>query len=154
MFLCGIRWLSAFARITHSLVILPEEGEIVALGAECEQINNDPITIYGDGSQTRSFCYIDDLITGVVNLMNIDYIGPVNLGNPDTINILELAKIILKLTNSNSEIIFKKLPQDDPKKRRPDITLAKELLNWSPKINLEEGLNKTIEYFNVSENLY
>ena len=70
-----------------------------------QAINNDPITIYGDGSQTRSFCYIDDLITGVVNLMNIDYIGPVNLGNPDTINILELAKIILKLTNSNSEII-------------------------------------------------
>ena len=138
---------------TYGTNMSPNDGRVIS-NFIIQAINNKPITIYGDGSQTRSFCYIDDLITGIVNLMNIDYIGPVNLGNPDTINILELAKIILKLTNSNSEIIFKKLPQDDPKKRRPDITLAKELLNWSPKINLEEGLNKTIEYFNVSENLY
>ena len=112
-----------------------------------QAFQNKDITIYGDGSQTRSFCYVDDLVDGLIKMMVSNEIGPINLGNPDEFTILELAKKIIKLTNSKSKIIFKQLPQDDPKQRQPDITLAKQKLNWQPKVNLEKGLIKTIEYF-------
>ncbi|MEM4267910.1 MAG: UDP-glucuronic acid decarboxylase family protein [Candidatus Woesearchaeota archaeon] len=110
-----------------------------------------PITIYGDGTQTRSFQYIDDLIIGIYKMMNQEgFIGPVNLGNPEEVTIKQLAETIIRLTNSKSKIIHKKLPEDDPVRRRPDITLAKNKLDWEPKIKLEEGLRKTIPYFKES----
>ena len=113
-----------------------------------QALKNIPITVYGDGSQTRSFCYCDDLIDGAVKMMNSEnFIGSVNLGNPIEMPVIDFAKIIIKATNSKSEIIFKELPKDDPVKRQPDISLAKEKLNWQPKYNLEDGLKKTIEYF-------
>lgn len=113
-----------------------------------QALKNIPITVYGDGSQTRSFCHCDDLIDGAVKMMNSEnFIGPVNLGNPIEMPVIDFAKIIIKATNSKSEIIFKELPKDDPVKRQPDISLAKEKLNWQPKYNLEDGLKKTIEYF-------
>jgi len=113
-----------------------------------QALKNEDITIYGDGSQTRSFCYVDDLIKGMTNLMETkDFIGPVNVGNNDEYSILELANMIIKLANSNSKIIFKPLPSDDPIRRKPDLTLAKEKLNYEPQINIETGLKKTIEYF-------
>lgn len=105
------------------------------------------ITIYGDGTQTRSFCYVDDLIDGFLKIMNSTLSGPVNLGNPKEHTIREFADIIIRLTDSNSKIINMPLPQDDPKQRRPDITLAKKELNFEPRIELDEGLKKTIEYF-------
>ena len=113
-----------------------------------QALKNIPITVYGDGSQTRSFCYCDDLIDGTIKMMNREnFIGPVNLGNPIEMPVIDFAKIIIEATNSKSEIIFKELPKDDPVKRQPDISLAKEKLNWQPKYNLEDGLKKTIEYF-------
>lgn len=114
-----------------------------------QALKNEPITVYGDGSQTRSFCYVDDLIDGLVLLMNTgdDFTGPVNLGNPGEFTILELAEKIINMTGSKSEIIFNTLPQDDPKQRRPDITLAQEQLGWEPKVRLGEGLGRTITYF-------
>lgn len=112
-----------------------------------QAIQNKPITVYGTGNQTRSFCYVDDLIEGLVRLMNSNYQEPVNLGNPKEFTILELAKKIIELTNSSSKIIYEDLPQDDPTKRQPDITLAREVLDWQPKIQLEDGLKKTITYF-------
>ena len=113
-----------------------------------QALKNIPITVYGYGSQTRSFCYCDDLIDGTVKMMNSEnFIGPVNLGNPIEMPVIDFAKIIIKSTNSKSEIIFKELPKDDPVKRQPDISLAKEKLNWQPKYKLEDGLKKTIEYF-------
>jgi len=114
-----------------------------------QALNNNPITIYGDGSQTRSFCYVDDLINGIIKLMESDntITGPINLGNPTEITILELAERIIKLTNSNSILENNELPIDDPIKRKPDISLARSLLGWNPKIHLEEGLIKTIKYF-------
>ncbi len=113
-----------------------------------QALKNIPITVYGDGSQTRSFCYCEDLIDGAVKMMNSEnFIGPVNLGNPFEITVLEFAETIIKMTNSKSEIVFKDLPKDDPVKRQPDIRLAQEKLNWSPKYKLEDGLKKTIEYF-------
>lgn len=114
-----------------------------------QALKNEDITIYGDGSQTRSFCYVDDLIDGMIKMMNNKkgFIGPVNLGNPSERTILDFAKLIIKLTNSSSKIIYKPLPLDDPSKRQPDITLAKKELNFEPKVDIEEGLIKTIEYF-------
>lgn len=114
-----------------------------------QALKNEQITIYGDGSQTRSFCYVSDLVEALVRLMNNDknFIGPVNLGNPCEFTILEFAKLIIKLTNSNSEVVFKELPKDDPIQRKPDITKAKELLNWKPSVDIETGLKRTIEYF-------
>lgn len=114
-----------------------------------QAIHNEDITVYGDGSQTRSFCYINDLVDGIIKFMNTsdEVIGPVNLGSQFEYSILEIAKTIIKLTRSNSKIIFQKLPEDDPVKRCPDITLAKNLLQWEPKISLEEGLIKTIAYY-------
>lgn len=114
-----------------------------------QALQNKDITIYGDGSQTRSFCYVSDLIEGMVKMMEntSDFTGPVNLGNPTETTILDFAKYIIKLTNSKSKIIFLPLPGDDPTQRRPDITQAKNLLDWEPKVSLEAGLLKTIEYF-------
>lgn len=112
-----------------------------------QALKGEPITVYGDGGQTRSFCYISDLIEGLIKAMESDLIGPVNLGNPNEIKIIELAKIILKLTNSKSEIVFRPLPTDDPIRRCPDITLARKRLNWQPIVSLKEGLKETIRYF-------
>jgi len=114
-----------------------------------QALQGKPITLYGDGSQTRSFCYVDDLIESMARLMNTseEITGPINLGNPSECTILELAQKIIELTNSNSEITFQPLPEDDPKKRQPDITLARKILSWQPTVPLEEGLQKTIRYF-------
>jgi UDP-glucuronate decarboxylase len=114
-----------------------------------QALTNNPITIYGDGLQTRSFCYVDDLINATILFMESskDISGPINVGNPKEISILEIAKLILNLTNSNSKIVFEKLPDDDPKRRSPDITLAKKTLSWEPKIELIDGLKKTINNF-------
>ena len=113
-----------------------------------QALRNQPITIYGDGLQTRSFCFVDDLINGLSALFdsNEDVKGPINIGNPREFTMLELATLVIKLTNSKSELIFTTLPQDDPKQRKPDITKAKEVLGWSPEVALEDGLVKTIEY--------
>ena len=112
----------------------------------CQALNNQPITIYGNGKQTRSFCYIDDLIEGLIKMMNNnEETGPINLGNPEEISIIDIAKEIINLVNSKSEIVFKKLPTDDPLRRKPDITMAKKILKWEPKSSRKEGLIKTIE---------
>ena len=112
-----------------------------------QALRGEPITIYGDGSQTRSFCYVEDLVNGLIRLMNSDDIGPINLGNPQEFTMKELAELVLKLTSSSSKIVYKPLPQDDPKQRRPDISLAEKKLDWRPLIPLEEGLKTTINYF-------
>jgi UDP-glucuronate decarboxylase len=114
-----------------------------------QALRGEPITIYGDGSQTRSFCYVDDLIEGFIRLMDgpADFTGPVNLGNPKEFTIRELAERVVKLVGSQSRLEFRPLPADDPKQRRPDITLAKARLGWSPTVALDEGLPPTIEYF-------
>lgn len=126
----------------------PNDGRVVS-NFIMQALRNEPITVYGEGQQTRSFCYVDDLIAAFLALMDApdDFHGPVNLGNPGEFTILELAELVLSLTGSKSEIIFKPLPQDDPIQRRPDITLAKEHLGWEPKVPLREGLIKTIAYF-------
>jgi UDP-glucuronate decarboxylase len=118
-----------------------------------QALNNQNITLYGNGDQTRSFCYIDDQIDGLIKLMNSNYVLPINIGNPHEITVKELAQIILKLTNSESKIVYKDLPSDDPTNRKPDITKAKNILNWEPKYDLEKGLIKTIEYFTFLSNL-
>ena len=112
-----------------------------------QAINNRDITLYGNGEQTRSFCYIEDLINGIISLMNTPYNYPMNIGNPCEITVSELANIIIKLTNSNSSIVYETLPSDDPTNRRPDITKAVEILKWYPQYDLERGIIKTIEYF-------
>jgi len=113
-----------------------------------QALKNDPITVYGEGKQTRSFCYVSDLIEGIYKMMNSkNFTGPINLGNPNEFTILELANKIIELTKSKSKIIYKPLPKDDPVRRKPDISLAKNKLDWKPKIELEEGLKNTIEYF-------
>ena len=126
----------------------PNDGRVVS-NFIVQAIQGRPLTIYGDGSQTRSFCYVDDLIEVIIRLMDTDnaFTGPINIGNPREFSILELAEKIINLSASSSEINFKPLPADDPKQRRPDISLAKKELNWEPKISLEEGLLKTISYF-------
>ena len=127
----------------------PNDGRVVS-NFIVQALKNIDITIYGDGQQTRSFCYVDDLLEGMVRFMKTssDITGPINIGNPNEFTILELAKKVIELTNSKSKITFKPLPKDDPLQRKPDITLAKDQLNWIPKVQLEEGLLKTIEYFN------
>jgi len=127
----------------------PNDGRVVS-NFIMQALNNEDITVYGDGSQTRSFCYVDDLIDGMIRMMNTadDFIGPVNVGNPVEFTILELAQQVINLTGSKSKIIYEPLPSDDPLQRKPDITLAKNELNWEPKVQLREGLMKTIQYFN------
>jgi UDP-glucuronate decarboxylase len=126
----------------------PNDGRVVS-NFILQALQGEPITIYGDGSQTRSFCYVDDLIEGFIRLMGTpdDFTGPVNLGNPGEFTILELATKVIELTGSKSKLIHKPLPIDDPRQRRPDISLAQEKLGWQPTIPLQEGLNKTIAYF-------
>ena len=126
----------------------PNDGRVVS-NFIVQALQNESITIYGDGSQTRSFCYVDDLIDGMIKLMESDkaITGPINIGNPNEFTMLELAELVLKLTSSQSKIIFKPLPEDDPKQRQPDITLAKAKLDWEPKVKLEDGLKETILYF-------
>lgn len=126
----------------------PEDGRVVS-NFIMQALNGEDITIYGDGSQTRSFCYCDDLIRGWLLLMNSDdeITGPVNMGNPGEFTMFELAEKVLKLTGSKSKLVYRPLPGDDPKQRRPDITLAGKLFGWKPEIDLEEGLKRTIEYF-------
>ena len=126
----------------------PNDGRVVS-NFIVQALNNKPITIYGDGSQTRSFCYVDDLITGMIKLMEShkSITGPINMGNPSEFTMIELAELVIKLTSSRSKLKFKPLPEDDPKQRQPNISLAKSKLNWSPKVSLEEGLIKTITYF-------
>ena len=127
----------------------PNDGRVVS-NFIVQALKNEDITIYGDGSQTRSFQYVDDLVNGMIKMMNNekDFVGPVNIGNPHDFTIKQLAEKVLELIpESKSKIIYKDLPQDDPKQRKPDISLAKEKLDWEPKIELKEGLKKTIEYF-------
>jgi UDP-glucuronate decarboxylase len=126
----------------------PDDGRVVS-NFIVQALKGESLTIYGDGSQTRSFCYVDDLVTGLIRLMRTedDCTGPVNLGNPDEFQIKQLAERVLALVGSRSNIIYKELPQDDPQQRRPDITLAKARLNWQPSIALDEGLIRTVEYF-------
>ena len=125
-----------------------EDGRVVS-NFIAQALKNEPLTVYGDGSQTRSFCYIDDLIEGIMRMMQTDesFTGPVNLGNPEEVTVLEVAKLVLELTCSKSEIEFRPLPQDDPKRRKPDITLARQTLGWEPMAKLEEGFITTIQYF-------
>lgn len=126
----------------------PNDGRVVS-NFIVQALKGEDITVYGDGSQTRSFCYVDDMIAGLIKLMNSpdDVTGPINLGNPEEFSILQLAETVIRLTGSKSRIVFKPLPPDDPKQRCPDITLAKKVLNWEPFTPFEEGLKRTIEYF-------
>jgi UDP-glucuronate decarboxylase len=134
---------------TYGPRMLPKDGRVVS-NFIVQALNNEPLTVFGDGLQTRSFQYVDDLIEGIVRMMNTtdDFIGPVNIGNPKEFNIIELAEKVIKLTGSRSKIIHKPLPQDDPLQRKPDIGLARKMLGgWEPKVNLEDGLVETIDYF-------
>ena len=126
----------------------PNDGRVVS-NFIVQALQNKPITIYGDGSQTRSFCYVSDLIEGMIKFMDSDktITGPMNIGNPNEFTMLELAELVLRLTSSQSKIIFKPLPEDDPRQRQPNISLAKNKLGWEPKIKLEDGLKETIKYF-------
>jgi UDP-glucuronate decarboxylase len=126
----------------------PNDGRVVS-NFIVQALTNQPITIYGDGSQTRSFCYVDDLVDGLIRLMNSkeEFTGPVNLGNPTEFTILELAQRVIDISGSRAQIIHKPLPQDDPKQRKPDISLAQNELEWAPKVGLDQGLNRTIAYF-------
>ena len=126
----------------------PDDGRVVS-NFILQALKSKPITIYGDGNQTRSFCYVDDMIEVIVRLMasSNKITGPINLGNPHEFTINELAENIIRITNSSSRIEYKSLPQDDPRQRRPDISIVRSLLKWSPKIELDSGLVKTINYF-------
>jgi len=133
---------------TYGPKMQPDDGRVIS-NFIVQSLKNKDITIYGNGKQTRSFCYIDDLTDGIIKMMdsNEKFIGPVNLGNPNELTILDLAKKIIRLTNSKSKIIYQTLPENDPKQRQPNINLAKKELNWTPRIELDEGLKKTINYF-------
>ena len=131
---------------TYGPRMVPDDGRVVS-NFIVQALSNNPITIYGDGSQTRSFCYVDDLIDGLISLMNSIECGPINIGNPNEFTIKELADIVINRLNSKSKLTYLPLPQDDPLQRKPFIEKAKTKLNWDPKINLESGLEKTIKYF-------
>jgi UDP-glucuronate decarboxylase len=126
--------------------MLENDGRVVS-NLVVQALKNIPLTVYGDGSQTRSFCYVSDLVEGLMRLMNGEHIGPVNLGNPEEYTILQLAENVQKLVNPDAQIKFAPLPQDDPRRRRPDITRAKTWLNWQPTVPLSEGLKLTVEDF-------
>ena len=134
---------------TYGPKMHPDDGRVVSNFIVQALLGKD-ITIFGEGTQTRSFCYVDDLVKGIQLFMDSDndFMGPINMGNPNEFSILELAKYVINLTSSKSKLIHKPLPQDDPKQRQPDIRLAKENLNWEPKIELSDGLKRTIEHFN------
>jgi len=144
----GLRIKVARIFNTYGPNMHPNDGRVVS-NFIMQALQNKPITIYGDGSQTRSFCYVDDLIEAFVRLMDTedDFAGPVNTGNPGEFTIKELAEKVIKLTGSSSQIIYEPLPSDDPMQRQPDITLAKEKLGWEPSVKLEDGLVRTIPYF-------
>ncbi|MDJ0690715.1 MAG: SDR family oxidoreductase [Xenococcaceae cyanobacterium MO_188.B32] len=131
---------------TYGPRMLENDGRVVS-NFVAQALSSVPLTVYGDGLQTRSFCYVSDLVEGLMRLMNGEHIGPINLGNPGEYTILELAKTIQEMVNPDAELVFKPLPQDDPKQRQPDITRAKTWLGWEPTIPLEEGLKMTIEDF-------
>ncbi|HSW85943.1 MAG TPA: UDP-glucuronic acid decarboxylase family protein [Rhabdochlamydiaceae bacterium] len=133
---------------TYGPRMSPDDGRVVS-NFIVQALKNDPITMYGNGEQTRSFCYVSDLIDAIRALMNTteEFTGPVNIGNPGEFTMLELASKVISLTNSNSQVVFKPLPLDDPKQRRPDLTLANQVLKWGPKVSLDEGLKPTIVYF-------
>lgn len=133
---------------TYGPRMLPNDGRVVS-NFIVQALKNEPITVFGDGAQTRSFCFINDMIEGILSLMDSrsELTGPVNLGNPQEISMLELANIVIKLTGSTSQIQFRELPADDPARRCPDVSRAKEQLGWAPKTSLESGLKSTIEYF-------
>jgi len=128
----------------------PNDGRVVS-NFIVQALNGEPLTVYGDGTQTRSFCYVDDLIDGLIHLMNSpeELTGPVNLGNPGEVNMLELAALVRELTGSRSRIVLKPLPSDDPERREPDITVAQQQLGWTPQIPLREGLTRTVAYFDA-----
>jgi UDP-glucuronate decarboxylase len=131
---------------TYGPRMLENDGRVVS-NFVVQSLRGQPLTVYGDGSQTRSFCYVSDLVDGLMRLMNGEHTGPINLGNPGEYTILELAQAVQKMVNPDAEIIFKTLPQDDPRRRRPDITKAQTLLNWQPTVPLQEGLKLTVEDF-------
>jgi UDP-glucuronate decarboxylase len=129
----------------------PNDGRVVS-NFIVKALKGENLIINGDGSQTRSFCYVDELIAGIIHFMDEteDFTGPMNIGNPEEISILELATKVLELTHSKSKVEFKPLPENDPMKRRPDMSLAKKMINWAPTVPLVEGLKKTIAYFKTS----
>ncbi len=131
---------------TYGPRLQPNDGRVIS-NFMMQALQGEPLTIYGDGSQTRSFCYVSDLIDGILRLASSNEHLPVNIGNPDEWTILECAREILSVTGAGTEILFQALPQDDPTRRRPDITRAKELLGWEPKVKLRDGLEKSLEYF-------
>ena len=133
---------------TYGPRMAENDGRVVS-NFVLQALRNQDITVYGDGSQTRSFCFVSDLVEGMIRMMENDkgFIGPVNLGNPGEFTMIELAEKVIKLTDAKSKLIFKPLPSDDPMQRKPDISLAKKVLNWEPKVNLDEGLVRTIDYF-------
>lgn len=141
---------------TYGPRMRPDDGRVVS-NFIVQALKGDSITIYGDGSQTRSFCYVTDLVDVMTRFMALQssagVFGPINIGNPFEFTMIELAELILKITSSKSKIVFKPLPSDDPKQRQPDISLAKKHLDWSPKVNLEDGLRSTVDYFKRSLNL-
>ena len=126
----------------------PQDGRVVS-NFIVQALRGEDITIYGDGQQTRSFCYVDDLIEGMLSLMDSasDFTGPINIGNPTEFTMLELAELVLRITDGSSKIVFLQLPSDDPRQRQPDISLAEQKLKWSPKVSLEDGLKETVSYF-------
>jgi dTDP-glucose 4,6-dehydratase len=131
---------------TYGPRLHPEDGRVIS-NFIAQALDDKPLSVFGDGSQTRSFCYVDDLIDGILRLVNREEHMPVNIGNPDEFTILECAHQVIELTGSRSEICYLPMPQDDPTRRRPDITKARTLLDWEPRTSLREGLFKTIEYF-------
>lgn len=139
---------TAIVRIfnTYGPRLRPRDGRVVS-NFLVQAIEGRPLTIYGDGSQTRSFCYVDDEVRGILALLDSEVVGPVNIGNPDEFTVLELAKLVAELTGSDSEIVFEALPVDDPTRRRPDISRARELLGWEPHVPLREGLRNTLEWY-------
>ncbi len=131
---------------TYGPKMSPDDGRVVS-NFVMQTLRGEDITVYGDGMQTRSFCYVDDLVEGLVRMMSSDEVGPVNLGNPSERTVLDFAKLVVELTGANSKIVFKPLPSDDPVKRQPNIELAKAKLGWEPRVDIKDGLRKTIEYF-------
>ncbi|MBW3577371.1 MAG: SDR family oxidoreductase [Actinobacteria bacterium] len=131
---------------TYGPSMRPDDGRVIS-NFLVQALQGKPLTVYGDGSQTRSFCYVDDQVRGLLALLDCDHIGPVNIGNPTEFTVRELADIVLEVTGSRSAITYEPLPQDDPSQRRPDITLAREVLGWEPKIDLREGLRRTTRWF-------
>jgi dTDP-glucose 4,6-dehydratase len=131
---------------TYGPCLRPADGRVVS-NLLAQAIDGKPLTVYGDGTQTRSYCYVDDEVRGILALLESDWVGPMNIGNPDEFTVLELAQLVLELTKSQSEIVFEPLPPDDPTRRRPDISLASRVLGWRPKVDLREGLARTHEWF-------